>query len=202
MVGAAGQKAKQPCEVVRTELSRSLGLHQKIHVSAGRLLGGIVLQSLQQRARVRRVDDDQAVHQLGVLVGQVPCHGTAPIVRHQCGKRRACRANLADQGGHVLHQVLGSVGLNVCRGAGAFVAAQIGRHAAVSPVVWVRKMRHQIVPDKRGFWKAVQKQQHRATGLATSAATQGDAVGQVFQPGLDHAKTPVVVGSFGSRRWS
>ena len=135
----SGQKTKQAFKVMCGQLGRRIGLDQKVHVRAGRYLRGVVLQGLQKGAGVWRVDDDQFLKDRRVLVGEAPGDGSAPIVRNQGGQRRTairCLAFGVDQRHDVLHQVFGAVGFHVIWRAGAFVAAQVGSHAAVTAVFW------------------------------------------------------------------
>ena len=70
---------------------------------------------------MRRVDDDQFVHELRQLIGQVPSHTAAPIVRHQGFQGRCTRFNL-NEGCNVLHQEFGTVRRHIRRLAGFFIA--------------------------------------------------------------------------------
>ena len=116
------------------------------------------------------------------LVGQVPRHGTAPVVRHQA-RELAARATMLcsfdrNQGRDVLHQIFGPVSTGVGRCAGFLETAQVGRHAAVASVLRSREMFQQEVPHKRRFRETMQEHEHRASVLAGGATTQGDAMRQ------------------------
>ena len=178
-VGGAhvGEKFPQAAVVVFGQQVFGIRPDQKVHVGAGRLLFGAVLQLAQKRAGMRRVDDGQAAHQVGVLVGHVPSHGTAPVVRDQPSQRRVWAFDRS-QGHDVLHQVFGAVGGHIGRGAGVLIAAQVGRDASVTAVLGLRKKRQQFIPHKCRLGKSVQKHQHGASHVAADAATQRDAVWQ------------------------
>ena len=162
-----GKKLPQPAEIVFGQQHVGIGPAEKIHIRAGRLLGRRMLQFAQKSGRMRRVDDDQLVHQRGLAGRKVPGHGTAPVVRHQACQMAAFQSN---QGRDVLHQELGAVGRNVGGRAGTLEAAQVGRDAAVAAVVRVGEIRQQFVPDKSRLGKAMQKHQHRPPFFARRAA--------------------------------
>ena len=156
-----------------------------MHVLACILLRRAVLQLAQERAGVGRVDDGQALHALGLLVGQVPGHGAAPVVGHQRGQW-GIRAFEGNQRGKVAHQVLGAVGLDLGGGAGAPKATQKGGHAAVATVFGAGEVGQEFVPDEGALGKTVQKQQHGAARCAAGMAVQVDAVRQRMDDGFDH----------------
>ena len=81
-----GEKFPQASVIVFLQQRLGIWSNQKIHVSAGSLLCGAVLQLTQKRAGVWCIQNHQTLHALRVLVGHIPRHGTAPVVRHQCGQ--------------------------------------------------------------------------------------------------------------------
>ena len=58
------QKTQQAFKVIGCQLCSCIGLHQKVHVRAGRLLRRVALQCFEKRTGMRRVDDDKFVHQM------------------------------------------------------------------------------------------------------------------------------------------
>ena len=108
---------------------------QEMHVLAGRLLGSVSLQFPHKRAGVGRIDDHQSPHALGLLVGQVPGHGAAPVVCHQGRQGAVLIGRLqGNQRGDVLHQMFGPVGTGLHGSARLFESAQVGCHASVAAV--------------------------------------------------------------------
>ena len=64
------QKTPQAFKVVGRKLHSRIGLNQKVHVSAGRLLRRVALQCFEERTGVGRVDNDQLPQAARVQVAQ------------------------------------------------------------------------------------------------------------------------------------
>ena len=61
-----------------------------------------------------RVDDHQLVHQMRHLIGQIPGHSATPVVGNQSGELTlVARGFELNQGGNVVHQMLGPVGADL-----------------------------------------------------------------------------------------
>jgi len=119
--------------------------------------------------------------QLGLLVGQVPGHGAAPVMGNHAGGALV-RAFQCNQGGKIIHQIFGAVVADGRGLAGAAIAAQIGRHAAVAAAELLK----QPIPDESAFGEAVQKQQQGLTRLAADTAFQFNPCGQGMHASHDH----------------
>ena len=115
--------------------------------------------------------------QLRLLVGQVPGHGAAPVVRHQAFQR-AAGAFVGDQRDQVLHQMFGAVGLHLGGAAGGAKPAQVGRHAAVAAVFGAGKCSSSSSQMKAPSGSRAKTAAPGAPPRRWYAAVQGGAVGQ------------------------
>ena len=123
-------------------------------VPGPRELAGVA-QSLVELARMGRVEDDQTVHDLGVVHRRGPGGGSAPVVTDQ---QRGLGAAFADEIAHVGGQLVGGVSREAVGLRRQVVAAQVGRDHAETRRRERRDLQPPAVPELR---EAVQQDDQR-----------------------------------------
>jgi hypothetical protein len=127
-----------------------------------------MLQPLVQPARVRRVQDGQAIHDLGVVHRGSPGNGSAEVVTRQQGR---LGAELPNEPADVAGRRVRAVGIDAGRPRREVVAAEVGRH---DPKARLRERRDLKPPAEPELRKAVEENDEGA--LAGFDVVQLDAV--------------------------
>ena len=136
------------------------------HVVAGVLLPGILVQLALEQVRVRRVADDELVHQFRVVHREHKADESAPVVADENEFFAAVEflSKLTD----VLYQILELVLLDLLRSRREVIPPHVWRHGEVV----FPELRELVLPVVREVGGAVDEQHHRGVSLPRSYVVQ------------------------------
>ena len=140
------------------------------------MLLGVLVESAIEGGRVRCGENDESVEQLGVMQGEGPGGGSAPVMADQ---HEAPIAELRRQRPDILSGVPGPVVLDRLRLGGEVVATQVrGDGEMIAP-----ELRQLVAPHVPALGEAVQEDHQRAGAgvgvVKPNAAEIGEVVSDI-----------------------